>query len=218
MPKATKKTNKKTIIEEVIPTTPTIVNQSMNSKVIRLALLVVVVGLLTYKLGPKLFPAIVNNRPVSRLELWSRLEKNYGAQVLDDMVNEKILDRAIIDSKIKIDQSKLTEQLKNLETQFESAGGLDEALKQRGLTRQDLEKQINTQLAIEELLADKINPTDEEIKAQFDEGASTLYKDKKLEDIKSSIVDELKQAKLRDEFLAWFADVKKEAKVKSFGL
>lgn len=230
MAKATQKTVRKTSrkIASELPadlmmstpmsiTTPTQMPK-MNNKLITLALIVVVIGLLTYKLGPWLVPSVVGNMPVTRFELWSRLEKSYGAQALDDMVNEKILDQAIAKSGIKVDQGKLDEQLKALETQFESTGGLDEALKQRGLTRADLEKQISTQLAVEILLADKISPTDEEVKAQFDEGATTMYKDKKLEDVKESIVEELKQTKLRDAFLVWFADIKKETKVKSFGL
>jgi hypothetical protein len=67
-------------------------------------------------------------------------------------------------------------------------------------------------------LADKIMPTEAEVKKQFDDNATTLYKDKKFEEVQSSITDELKQAKLRDAFLVWFADVKKDANVKTFGL
>lgn len=200
--------------------TPTTITTTpvMNNKVITIALIVVVIGLLTYKVGPWLVPALADNQPITRFSLWSRLEKSYGAQVLDDMVNEKILDRAIAKSNIKIDQAKLDEQLKSLESQFEAAGGLDEALKQRGLSRKDLEKQVRTQLAVEELLADKINPSDEEVKKLFDEGAMTVYKDKKFDDVKAGITEELKQTKLRDAFLVWFADVKKDSKVKTFGL
>ncbi len=231
MPKATKKTVKKAakkvsknVIQEVIvtpapmPETMSYAAPKMNSKFITLALIVVLLALLTYKLGPKVVPAMVGNMPVTRFELWSRLEKSYGTQALDDMVNEKILDKAIADAHVKVDETKLAEQVKTLETQFETTGGLDEALKQRGLSRKDLEKQIRTQLSVEELLADKINPTDEEVKAQFDTGASTLYKDKKFDEVKASIVDELKQTKLRDEFLVWFGEIKKSVKVKNFGL
>lgn len=200
-----------------VTSTPT-QTPKMNNKIITLALVVVVIGLLTYKLGPWLIPSVVGNIPVTRFELWSRLEKSYGAQALDDMVNEKILDQAIAKSGVKVDETKVAEQLQALETQFESAGGLEEALSQRGLTRRDLEKQISTQLAVEILLADKITPTDEEIKAQFDQGATTMYKDKTLEDVRESIVEEIKQSKLRDSFLVWFADIKKEVKIKSFGL
>ncbi|MFZ2199422.1 MAG: SurA N-terminal domain-containing protein [Microgenomates group bacterium] len=190
----------------------------MNSKVITFALVVILLGLLTYKLGPKLVPAMVANTPVTRFELWSRLEKSYGAQALDDMINEKILDKAIADAHIKVDATKLSDQVKTLEKQFETTGGLDEALKQRGLSRKDLEKQISTQLAVEELLADKINPTEDEVKKQFDAGAVTTYKDKKFDEVSASITDELKQSKLRDEFLAWFGEIKKTVKVKNFGL
>lgn len=219
MPKATGKTTKKVITQEVIPTpVPTTVRKPMNNKVISLALVAVLIALITYKVGPWLVPSIVDNKLVTRFELWSRLEKSYGAQALDDMVNEKILDQAIAKAGIKIDQAKLDEQMSTLEKQFETSGGLDEALKQRGLTRTDLIKQVKTQLSVEELLADKINPTEEEIKAQFDSGATTIYKDKKYDEMKATVTEELKQAKLRDAFLVWFADVKKEAKVKSFGL
>ncbi len=235
MPKATKTAPKKTVknvtkktvkaempmtsSEMVMPvSTPVVAKPMMNNRVISLALIVVVIGLATYKVGPWLVPAVAGNRLVTRFELWQRLEKSYGAQALDDMVNEKILDHAIDEAHVKVDQAKLDDQVKSLEKQFESTGGLDDALKQRGLTRKDLIKQVKTQLAVEELLADKINPSEEEVKKQFDAGATTMYKDKKFDDVKVSITDELKQTKLRDAFLAWFADVKKNAKVKTFGL
>ncbi len=232
MPKATKKTVKKTTkknIESTMPvepldlnsvpvSAPVTLNQAQSGRMLRLALIVVLVGLLTYKLGPWLVPAIVDNSPVFRMGLWSRLEKSYGAQALDDMINEKILDNAIAKSGVKVDQAKLDDQIKLLETQFESTGGLDEALLQRGLTRDDLMKQVKTQLAVEELLADKINPTEEEVKAQFESNATTLYKDQTLDAVRASITEELKQTKLRDEFLAWFADIKKDANVRTFGL
>lgn len=222
MPKVTKKTAKAKSVKAEMSPMPMMMEQapttSMNPSLLRLALIVVLAGLLVYKLGPWFAPAMVGNRPITRFELWSKLEKSYGAQTLDDMVNERLLDAAIAQAHVQVDQAKIDAQIKTLETQFESTGGLDEALKQRGLTRKELLKQISTQLAVEELLSDKIMPTDEEVKAQFDAGATTLYKDKKLEEVKASITDELKQTKLRDAFLAWFADVKKNAKVKNFGL
>ena len=146
------------------------------------------------------------------------MEKSYGQQTLDDLVNEKILDAAIVKSGVKVEQAKIDAQMKTLEDQFKDLGGLDEALKQRGLSRAELTKQVVTQLSVEEILKDKIIPTADEVKKQFDDNSKTLYKDKKFEDVQDSITDELKQGKLRDAFLTWFADVKKDAKIKSFGL
>jgi foldase protein PrsA len=190
----------------------------MNNKMLSSALIVVGIALLAYKLGPWAVPAMVAGAPVTRFEVWSRMEKSYGTQTIDDLVNEKVLDKAIAKSGVKVDQAKVDEQMTALEGQFAELGGLDEALKQRGLTRKDLEKQVRTQVAVEEILADKITPTDEEVKAQFDTGAATIYKDKKFDDVKASIADEIKQTKMRDAFLVWFADVKKDVKVKTFGI
>lgn len=186
-----------------------------NNKVMTAALIVIIVAALTYKVGPWMFPAMVGNMPVTRFGMWSRLEKSYGAQTLDDMVNEKVLDTAIAKSGIKVDQKKVDDQIKALDEQFKATGGLDAALKQRGLTRKDLDKQVRTQLAIETLLADKIMPTTDEVKKEFDDNAKTTYKDKKFEEVQASITDQLKQAKLRDAFLVWFAEAKKGVTVKT---
>jgi len=226
--KATKKVSSKKVvkaseaIEQVAPIAePVAVTRAkakLSPKVLSMALFVVGIALLTYKVGPYFVPAIVDNMPISRFAVWHRLEQSYGEQVYDDLVNEKVLDQAIKQSGIKVEMAKVEEQMKTLEEQFKDLGGLEEALKQRGLSRKDLEKQIKTQLAVEEVLKDKITPSEDELKTQFDSGAKTVYKDKKFEEVKDAITEELKQSKLRDSFLAWFEEVKKNSKIKRFGL
>lgn len=231
MPKTIKKTTKKSskkiqVASGMTATVPTMSPsikpvkkfKPLNKKIISGALVVVAIALLTYKFGPWLVPSIVDGYPITRFELWSRLEKNYGAQTLDDTINEKLLDSAIAKSGVKIDQTKVNDQIKLLETQFSSQGGLDQALTQRGLTRADLTKQIRAQIAVEEILADKITPTEAEIQKEFTDNMATTYKDKKFDDVKVQITNTLKQNKLRDAFLTWFADIKKNAKIKTFGL
>lgn len=234
--KAAVKTTKKTTKKVVKTTQPEIVmdtqmpkmetsmvtaqpkSNKLSSRLLPLALVIVGIALLTYKVGPYFVPAIVGTTPVTRFEIWNRMEKSYGTQTLDDVVNEKILDSAIAKSGVKVDQSKVDEQIKNLEAQFESLGGLDAALEQRGMTRDELTKQVKTQLAVEEILKDKVNPTDEEVSKAFEEAKTTTYKDKKFDDVKDQVRDELVQAKLVEAFRDWFEMVKAEAKLKNFGL
>ena len=197
---------------------PTSAKPMINPKLLRYTLWIVLIALLTYKFGPWLFPARVGYRPISRFEIWNNMEKAYGAQTLDDLVNEKVLDEALSRENVKVDSAKIDEQMSALEEQFKSVGGLDEALKQRGLTRDDLKKQIVTQLSVEEILKDQIEPTDDEVMTEYNSNKDVLYKDKKLEDVKSDIVTTLKDAKLRDAFLGWFADIKKDIPVTNFGL
>lgn len=190
----------------------------MSPRVMTTLIIVVAIALLTYKFGPWLVPAIADGKPVTRFAIWNRLEKSYGQQALDDMLNETILDSAIAKSGVIVEQSAIDAQIESLNKQFESLGGLDEALKQRGLTRTELEKQVRTQLSVEKVLADKVSVTDEEIRAEFDANKATLYKDQKIEDVKGTIGTSLKDGKLREAFLTWFAEIKEQAKVKNFGL
>lgn len=232
MPTAKKSTRKSTrqsasTAVSTPPVTPTLDSPVManptakpifSPRLLRYTLVIVLIALLTYKLGPWLFPARVGYRPISRFEIWNNLEEAYGAQTLDDLVNEKVLDAALKEKNVQVDQAKIDEQIKSLETQFESVGGLDEALKQRGLTREDLNKQIVTQLSVEEILKDQIVPSDVEIQAEYEANQETLYADSELAEVKDMIASSLKETKLRDAFLAWFAEVKKEIPVTNFGL
>lgn len=190
----------------------------MSKKFLTLALVVILIGLVTYKFGPYLVPAIVGGKPITRFAIWSKLEQSYGAETLDNMVNEAILNHAIAESGVTIEQSAIDAQMSTLDKQFESLGGLDEALKQRGLTKSALEEQIRTQLSVEKILADKANVSDEEIQKEYDTNKGTLYKDQKFEDARGTIASTLKDSKIRDAFITWFADVKGQAKVKNFGL
>lgn len=206
----------------VTPTTPVsslpLKKPVLSPKITGAALIIVIIALLTYKFGPWLVPAVVDGKPVSRFGVWQRMEKSYGEQTLDDMVNEMILDRAIEKSGVKVEQSAIEAQLADLETQFESLGGLDAALEQRGLTKAELEKQIVTQLSVEQILADKVSVDDAAVQTEYDTNKDTLYKDKKFDEVKDSIRATLKDSLLRDAFLTWFGEIKKEANVKNFGL
>lgn len=222
--KATKKTArkaspaKKSPVAKVVTPVATSSKPRLNSRYLSIALVVVGIALLTYKVGPWFVPAVVDNRPVTRFEIWSRMEKGFGTQTLEDIISEYTLESAIKDSGIKVDDAKLAEQLEALETQFESVGGLDEALAQRGLTRVDLEKQVKTQLAVEQILASEVEPTEEEVMAYFEDNKETLFADQEYEDIKGVVANSVKEGKLQSAFLEWFANVKEEVKVKNFGL
>lgn len=192
--------------------------KAMDRTVMSKILIVVALALLIYKFGPWVFPAAVDNKPISRFTLIKRLEQSYGAQTLKDLVNEAILDQAIAKSDVKVDKDKIQEQLDLAEEQFAQLGGLDEALKQRGMTVKELTKQITTQLAVEEILQDKIQPSDEDIQAEYDANLETFYLDKTLDEVSDQIEEQLKQVNLRDAFLEWFEGVEADTTVKTFDL
>ncbi len=183
-------------------------------KLLIFSLIILGLALLGYKFLPWFVPAIVNKKPITRLDVYRQMNKAYGQQTLDDLVNQAVLDNAIAKSGVKVDPKKVDQEVDKLKQQFAKMGGLDQILAQKGLTLEDLKKQIKTQLAVEEILKDKITPTDKEIKAEYDKNKDTLYKGKKFEEVKDMIANSLKQMKLSRAFLEWFAQAKKDIQVK----
>lgn len=217
---AKKTTKKETTKRPIKPTLPFDLKKAVPPKIERkfilIALSVFAIVLFAYRVGPWVFPVAVNNRPISRFELYKRLELAYGSQTLDDLINEKILDGAIKESGAIVDENRLAEELAVVEEQFKDLGGLDEALQQRGITRTELKKQISTQIAVEEILKDIIEPTEEDVQQEYDDNFDILYADYTLDEVREEITSTLKQANLRDAFLEWFAEVKQAAEVKRF--
>lgn len=186
----------------------------LSPKVLTITLVIIALALLVFKFGPWFVPAVVNNKPITRFAVYNRMEKAYGEQTLNDIINEKILQNAIDESGVNVSDKRVQQELDKVGKQFESLGGLDQALAQRGMTRQELEKQIRTQLAVEKILSDEIQPTNEEIQQEYEENQDSLYEEQALEEAKGSIIQKLRQSKLQQAFLDWFSKVKKEANVK----
>jgi foldase protein PrsA len=220
--KSTKVTKSPEVLSPSLATTTTTTKSTskpiFSPKVLASVLILVGVGLVTYKAGPWLVPAIVDKTPITRIQLANKLDQAYGAQVLDDMINEQVLKVAIKKSGVKVDEAKVDEEIKNIESQFESLGGLDEALTARGMSRDELVEQIKTQLAVEEILKDKLVATDEEVEAYYQENKETLYKDMELSAVTEEIRANLRQSKLSQEFMTWFTEVKESVSVKNFTL
>lgn len=102
-----------------------------------------------------------------------RLGKLRG-QVLDDMVNEELIVQAGEQAKIEVESSEVQAALDEIKQQngLDDAG-LQQLLTQQGFTmanyKQDLRRQIMRLRAINQLVAPKVNVTDDDVRARYDE-------------------------------------------------
>ena len=119
-------------------------------------LAIIIVGFLLYQNKDLFIVATVNNRPISRQRFNQQLESQYGQQVLEAMINEELIKQAAGDQKIVISQEKIDEEMAKIEKSLPEGINLDQALQMQGMNRENLEEQMRLQLAIEEILAPKI--------------------------------------------------------------
>ena len=102
-----------------------------------------------------------------------RIDKLRG-QVLDEMVNEELIVQAAHDAKIEVESSEVQAAL----DEIKSTNNLDDAalaqvLAAQGYTlanyKQDLRRQLLRLRAVNQLVAPKVNVTDEDIRARYDQ-------------------------------------------------
>lgn len=185
---------------------------------IALVLVLFIIGLFAYQNKSLFVVGSVDNKWIFTKELNQKLRERFGKQVLEEMVNERILlseaaKKGISVTKEEIEQ-KVAEITKNLGTQT----SLSEVLKQQGMTEADFKKQVEMRLIVEKMLGDKVKVTVTEItdyiennKAQLESGVGS---DSAV--LKKYAEDYLKQQKIGTEFEKWFTEIKQKVKISNF--
>lgn len=185
-------------------------------------LLIILVGsgvfLLAQKYKGVVIAGVINNHPVSRLELNSRLMNRYGKTALDEIVTEQLLYEQAAKNGITVSDKEIQDEVTANETQFGGKEQLMEMAKQAGINdTKQLNEFFKLKLTIKKL-QDKLfkaEVTEEEIKKYYDENKQYLG-NKKLDEIKKDITDQLMQQKVQQQFTEWFGNIRKEAKVSTF--
>ncbi len=175
-------------------------------------LAIVIIGFLLYQNRDLFVVATVNNKPISRQRFNQQLESQYGQQVLETMINEELIKQAAKDQKIVISQEKIDEEMAKIEKSLPEGMSLDQALQMQGMSRENLEEQMRLQLAIEEILAPKIQIADEELKQYIEENKDYFSATEEAQ-IKEEAQESLRQQKLNQNFQSWLQELTEKAKI-----
>jgi foldase protein PrsA len=161
--------------------------------------------------------ATVNGSPISRLAVIEQLETQGGKQALEAMVDKKLIETELAKGGISLEGSDVDTKIKEIEAQVATQGGtLEEALASQGMTMEQLRAQLETQLKLEKLLAEKVQVTPEEVEAYITENKITPPKDVSLEEVKIQVTEQLKQEKFQAEAQKWVADITEKANIKYY--
>lgn len=178
--------------------------------------IIVAIGVLAYMYKGVFVAATVDGSPIMRLAIIQKLEKTSGKNLLDSLINEKLISNEARAKNISVSDDEINTQIKAIENQVAAQGStLDAALAAEGMSMDDLKKQIMFQKKVEKLIADKINVTDEEVtkyiadnKIPIPQGQETALADQ--------IKSELRNQKLNTEAQALMTALKSKAKIQRF--
>lgn len=199
------------------PTYSEISETSGNPRRRKFFILVLIIGLLLlayYKKG-WFVAALVNNQPITNLELQQRLNQLYKDKVLSQMINEKILEQEATKKGIVISQKEIDDKITETEKQYGGKDTFESLLSQQGLTRAEFARQTRFQLIVEKLFEKEASPTTEEIQKFMDENKSVpeATDEAKFRNIAEKSV---RQDKLSKIFSEKFQQLKTSAKIQIF--
>lgn len=175
-----------------------------------------IVGLLLWKFKGQFIVAMVNGQPISRWQLNNQLEKKFGDQVLENLINERLILSAIRQKGIFITAGEIDSRMKQIEDRLQERVSLDDALKTQGLSKDDFRRQIEIQLSIEKLFGNESTISAKEADDYYFKNKAAYKDATDTAAVKKDIENTLRQQKMADLFEKWFADIRKDAKIQKF--
>ncbi|WP_318616196.1 peptidylprolyl isomerase [Sporosarcina sp. YIM B06819] len=125
--------------------------------------------------------ATVGGEKITKEELYDTLVKASGQQALDAMIEDKVIAMELKKEKVTVSDEEVEAEFA---THVESNGGEEAfatALEQSGITEKDFKDSITEYLSIRKVVEPRIEITDEDIKAYFDENKETLSTEDQVE-------------------------------------
>ena len=188
----------------------------INTRTAIIIAIVIIIGVLAYIYKGVFIAATVDGSPIMRLTIIQKLEKTSGKNLLDSLINEKLIQNEVRAKNIIVSDDEINSQTKTIESQIATQGGtLDAALAEAGMSMDDLKKQIMAQNEIEKLLADKINVTDEEV-AQYIKDNKVSIPQGQEATMADQIKSEMRNQKISTEAQTLITNLKSKAKIQRF--
>jgi hypothetical protein len=189
--------------------------------VIKLVLVILVgsaIFLLAQKYKNLVIAGVVNNKPISRFELMSRLNSRYGKTAFDEIVTERLIYEQATKNGVTVSAKEIQDEVAANEKQFGGKTQLMDMAKQAGINdTAQLNEFFKLKLTIKKL-QDKLfkaEVTTVEVKKYYDDNKQYLG-DKKFEDVQKEITDQLVQQKIQTQFTDWFGKIRTDSKINSY--
>ncbi len=212
---ARKKSVKKLPPEDLIPMQP--VQPKRRFPIAKAALVVVILGLVAIFVSNKglLVAAVVNGRPIFRWQLNKVMASRFGAQTLDSMISQSLVDSEARKANVRVSQEEIAKKESDLIKSLGGTVSLEDVLQYQGMTKSDFEDQLRIQLTVEKLLGKDITITDDEVANYIATSGSTLTATDE-----AGVKEEARQAifsqQMNQKLQTWFAEIKAKARILRF--
>lgn len=180
-------------------------------------IVLVTFGYLAYK---NLVFAWVGTTPLTRLDLYHRMEKQSGKELSERMISEALVLNEAKKRNVTVSQDEINQQIGTIEQQQGGKDKLEEALTAQKMSRQDLETEIKFSKLIDKMFGSDVKIEDADIDAYMEQNKDqlgTVPADKNSSEsalMRQQISETLKRQKVNQSFSDWLAEAQKSNDVK----
>ena len=134
----------------------------------------------------------------------------------NEVVDKNITLKIAEDLKVKVPGSEVSEQYDRIESSIGNKEQFKRMLQVQGYTRRSFKDELEKNLIVAKTLEkvrENITPTEDEIKEYYNENQYTMFNGKKLDEVKNSIVKELKEIKGNEEYATLLEQYRNKVKL-----
>lgn len=113
--------------------------------------------------------AVVDGVKITQSEFEDRMVQVAGQDVLQDMIDRELIKVAAAEADIEVTEEELNEEIERTKSQFPTEEGFNQWLASRDLTLEQWREHVKTIMLSRELALKDVNPSEEELKAFFEE-------------------------------------------------
>lgn len=159
--------------------------------------------------------ATVNGQPIWRWQYSQTLEEQYGAQVLDQLINKQLIWQKAEAEGVVVEETRIDEEIDKIRQTLGEGNSLEEILAMQGMTMAALREEIENQLVIEELLSAGIEISQEEIDQYLVDNEESIVAEGEKERANEAL-EAIRINKMNEKFQGWFEALRDEAKIVTF--
>lgn len=161
--------------------------------------------------------AVVNNQPISRLEVVKMAEKQAGQQALDTLVRDALIQQKAREANVTVSDEEIDEQVNKVKESLEQQGrSLDQALEAQGMSQDDLREVLKLDRLVFKLVGKDVSVSEEEVNDYIEQNRESFPEDTDEAELKKQIEEQLKQQKTSEKVRDWLAKIQEEANVTYF--
>ncbi|TQR16435.1 peptidylprolyl isomerase [Psychrobacillus soli] len=153
-------------------------------------LIAAIILLIILVIGNKTYVASVNGQKITEDTLNEKMMDNYGEETVESLIMEEIIRQETEKEGILISQEEIDAEMQVYQENYGGEEAFQEVLETSGVELSDVEEDIRTYLALNQLFKNRITITEEEIETYFEENKDSFTRPKQVEAIHILVEDE----------------------------